>query len=79
MDNATRFAKQQITEATKFLRWLLDEHGTVIANPRQEQIDSYLSEGPTTRTAVLNFIRWRAAAGIGERLKTHYRSPQRRP
>ncbi|WP_238963736.1 hypothetical protein KN248_008145 [Mycobacterium paraintracellulare] len=79
MDNATRFAKQQITEATKFLRWLLDEHRTVIANLRQEHIDSYLSEGPTTRTAVLNFIRWRAAAGIGERFKTHYRSAATTP
>ncbi|WP_149482028.1 phage integrase family protein [Mycolicibacterium sp. P1-18] len=79
MANATGFAKQQITEATKFLRWLLDEHGTAVDDLRQDQIDSYLSEGPTTRAAVRNFVRWRAAAGIAGRFETRYRTAAHTP
>jgi hypothetical protein len=59
MDNATRCAKQEITEAGKFLRWLLDEHHATINDLQQGHLDAYLSEGTTTRTAVRNFIQWR--------------------
>ena len=45
MDNATRCAKQDITEAAKFLRWLLDEHHTTINNLQQAHLDAYLCRG----------------------------------
>ena len=73
MDNATRCAKQEITEAGKFLTWLLTEHDTTIDDLAQGQLDAYLSEGTTTRTAIRNFIQRRARAGIAPPFKTRYR------
>jgi hypothetical protein len=74
MDNATRCAKQEITEAGKFLRWPLDEHNTTINNLQQAHLDAYLCEGTTTRSKVRNFIQWRARAGIARPFKTRYRT-----
>jgi hypothetical protein len=79
MANATSCAKQEITEAAKFLRWLLDEHDTTINDLRQDQLDAYLSVGSTTRTAIRNFIQWRARAGIAAPLKTRYRTARTTP
>jgi hypothetical protein len=79
MANATSCAKQEITEPAKFLRWLLDEHDTTINDLRQDQLDAYLSEGTTTRSAVRNFIQWRARAGIAAPLKTRYRTARTTP
>jgi hypothetical protein len=79
MDYATRCAQQEITEATKFLRWLLDEHNTTINDLRQDQLDAYLCEGTTTRTAIRNFIQWRARTGIAAPLKTRYRTARTTP
>lgn len=79
MDNATRCAKQEITEATKFLRWLIDEHNTTVNELSQDHLDAYLSVGSTTRTAIRNFIQWRARAGIATPLKTRYRTARTTP
>jgi len=79
MDNATRCAKQEITEAGRFLTWLLDEHATTIDNVTQGQLDAYLSEGTTTRTTIRNFIQWRARAGIAPRFKVPYRVARTTP
>lgn len=79
MDNATRSAKQEITEAGKFLTWLLTEHRTAIDNLTQAQLDIYLSEGTTTRTLVRNFIQWRARTGIAPPLETRYRIARATP
>lgn len=79
MDNATRCAKQEITEAGKFLRWLLDEHHATINDLQQGHLDAYLSEGTTTRTAVRKFIQWRARAGIARPFKTRYRTARTTP
>jgi len=78
-DNATRCAKQEITEAGKFLRWLLDEHNTTINDLQQAHLDTYLSEGPTTRSTVRNFIQWRARAGIAPPSKPRYRTARTTP
>ncbi len=79
MDNATRCAKQEITEAGKFLRWLLDEHNTTINDLQQAHLDAYLSEGTTTRTTIRNFLQWRARAGIAGPFKTRYRTARTTP
>lgn len=79
MDNATRCAKQEITEAGKFLRWLRDEHATTITKLRQAHLDAYLSEGTTTRSAIRNFIRWRARAGIGHPFTIAHRTARTTP
>ncbi|MCV7146973.1 hypothetical protein H7I92_14060 [Mycobacterium riyadhense] len=79
MDNATRGAKQEITEAGKFLRWLLDEHHTTINDLQQAHLDAYLSEGTTTRSTIRNFIQWRTRAGIAPPFKTGYRLARTTP
>lgn len=79
MDNATRCAKQEITEAGKFLTWLLTEHDAIIDDLTQGQLDAYLSEGTTTRTLIRNFIQWRARAGIAPPFKTRYRVARTTP
>jgi hypothetical protein len=79
MDNATRSAKQDITEAGKFLRWLLDEHHTTINNLQQAHLDAYLCQGTTTRSKVRSFIQWRARTGIARPFKTHYRTAATTP
>lgn len=58
MNYAMRNAKQEITEAGKFLRWLLDEHARTAATMGQVHIDEYLSEGPSTRKQIRNFVRY---------------------
>lgn len=58
MNYAARSAKQEITEAGKFLRWLLDEHGKTVATVGQVHIDAYFSEGPSTRKHIRNFVRY---------------------
>ncbi len=58
MNYAVRSAKQEITEAGKFLRWLLDEHQENAVTFRQMHLDEYLAEGPSTRRHIRNFIQY---------------------
>ncbi len=58
MDTATRSAKQEITEAGKLLRWLLEERGTIADGLQQEHVDEYLAEGTSTRKHIRNFVHW---------------------
>lgn len=58
MNYAARSAKQEITEAGKFLQWLLNEHGRTAATFNQAHIDQYLTEGPSTRRHIRNFVRY---------------------
>lgn len=54
----THAAKQEITEAGRFLAWLRAEHRAGVAELRQEHVDEYLSSGTSTRKHIRNFIRW---------------------
>ncbi len=58
MNYATRSAKQEITEAGKFLLWLKGEHGKTAASFNQAHVDEYLAEGPSTRRHIRNFVRY---------------------
>ncbi|TFD09060.1 hypothetical protein E3T29_02445 [Cryobacterium sp. TMT1-66-1] len=60
MNYAVRSAKQEITEAGKFLSWVLDAHGQTSATLGQVHIDEYLSSGPSTRKHIRNFVRYLA-------------------
>jgi hypothetical protein len=68
MNYAVRSAKQEITEAGKFLAWLLDTHGKTSASIGQVHIDQYISEGTSTRKHIRNFVRYlrreRTVSGI---------------
>lgn len=58
MNYAARSAKQEITEAGKFLLWLLHEHGRTVSTLNQGHVDEYLAEGPSTRRHIRNFVRY---------------------
>jgi hypothetical protein len=55
-DAATRYAKQDITEAIKFLTWLHNAHQRTVATCPQQDVDEWLASGPTTRLKVRNFF-----------------------
>ncbi len=79
VDNATRNAKQEITETGKFLIWLSDQHRATIDALTQDHIDEYFSSGTTTRTAARNFLQWRAKTGIGKRYDLRCREARQTP
>lgn len=58
LETVTHAAKQDITEAGKFLLWLRTHHHVRADRLRQHHIDDYLSDGPSTRKHVRNFVRW---------------------
>lgn len=58
IETVTHAAKQEITEAGKFLLWLRAEYRFSAAQLRQEHIDDYLSGGTSTRKHIRNFVRW---------------------
>lgn len=51
-------SKQDITEALKFLEWLRTEHGRTIADCTQQDVDLWVTTGPTTRHLIRTFIIW---------------------
>jgi hypothetical protein len=67
LDAPTRNAKQEITEAGKFLIWLHDEHGTTPRGMTQWHIDLYLDGGTSTRRIIRNFIAWYRKGRGGKR------------
>lgn len=79
MDYATRSAKQEITEAGKFMVWLDTEHGTHIDRISQTHIDLYWSEGPSTRKHIRNFLQQRKLTGLGHALKAKARQAATSP
>lgn len=79
MDYPTRTAKQEITEAGKFLLWLDEEHNTSLADLRQEHIDLYWSEGTSTRRIIRYFLQYHRITGNKRRLKAPARQAQSSP
>lgn len=79
MDYATRTAKQEITEAGKFLVWLDTEQRTKIDDLRQEQIDLYWSEGTSSRKHVRAFLQQRKLTGHRRALKAQARAAETIP
>jgi hypothetical protein len=58
MITATLNARQEITEAGKFLAWLGERHGLGHAAVQQAHVDEYVAGGPSTRKHVRNFLHW---------------------
>lgn len=50
-------SKQTVTVAIEFLNWL-HNHGLTLNEVRQEHLDAWLADGPTTRRFVDRFIPW---------------------
>jgi hypothetical protein len=70
LDSPTRNAKQEITEAGKFLIWLRSDFDLVPAAMTQWHIDLYLEGGTSTRKIIRNFVTW-FRKGRGGKSKLH--------
>lgn len=57
-DGPKRSAKQEITETIKFLTWLHGHHRRTASTCRQQDLDEWLADGPTTRTKIRSFVAW---------------------
>lgn len=67
-----RYAKQDITEAIKFLAWLHSAHRRTAATCLQQDVDEWLASGPTTRSNVRNFFAWAKKARLNASVRiTH--------
>jgi hypothetical protein len=78
-DAATRYAKQNITEAIKFLAWLYSAHQRTVATCLQQDVNEWLVSGPATRSKVRNFFAWAKKARLNTSVQiTHQQSPPSR-
>lgn len=78
-DAAARYAKQEITEAIKFLTWLHSAHQRTLATCRQQDVDEWLASGPTTRSKVRNLFAWAKKARLNKSVQiTHQQPPPSR-
>lgn len=77
---AIRSAKQEITEAGKFVSWLHEQqHPIDFSDCRQPHIEDYLSSGPSTRHQIRNFIVWHLRAGTVAKLTVPHRYGEHKP
>lgn len=72
-------AKQEITETVKFLTWLDKRHGRTAAECRQQDVDTWLASGPTTRSAIRTFFVFARKTRINTRVQVQHRAPRNSP
>jgi hypothetical protein len=78
-DAATRYARQDITEAIKFLAWLHNAHHRTAATCTQQDVDEWLASGPTTRSKVRNLFAWAKKSRLNRSVQiTHQQPPPSR-
>ncbi|WP_344752889.1 hypothetical protein [Gryllotalpicola koreensis] len=65
--SAAHNAKQEITVASNFLKWLADRSST-LRSCSQSDIDDWLADGPTTRYTVKNFLTFTAQSQLSPAL-----------
>jgi hypothetical protein len=76
---AAGYAKQEITEAIKFLTWLHSAHSRTLANCLQPDVDEWLASGPTTRSKVRNLLAWAKKTRLNGSVHiTHRQAPPSR-
>lgn len=76
---AVRYAKQEITEAIKFLTWLDSTHHRTLATCLQQDVDEWLVSGPTTRSKIRNLLTWAKKARLNRSVHiTHQHAPPSR-
>jgi hypothetical protein len=71
----TRYAKQEITEAIKFLTWLHSTHHRTLASCRQQDVDEWLASGPTTRLKIRNLLAWTKKTRMNKSVQITHRQP----
>ncbi len=76
---AVRYAKQEITEAIKFLTWLHSTHHRTLATCLQLDVDEWLVSGPTMRSKIRNLLAWAKKARLNRSVHiTHRQAPPSR-
>ena len=76
---AVRYAKQEITEAIKFLTWLHSTHHRTLATCLQQDVEEWLASGPTTRSKIRNLLAWAKKARLNRSVHiTHQQAPPSR-
>jgi hypothetical protein len=76
---AAGYAKQEITEAIKFLTWLHSTHSRSLATCLQPDVDEWLASGPTTRSKVRNLLAWAKKTRLNRSVHiTHRQAPPSR-
>jgi hypothetical protein len=74
-----RYAKQEITEAIKFLTWLHSTHHRTLASCRQQDVDEWLASGPTTRRKIPTLLAWAKKTRVNKSVQmTHQQPPPSR-
>ena len=74
-DAGARYAKQDITEAIKFLTWLHNAHHRTAATCTQQDVNEWLASGPTTRSKVRNFFAWANKASLNTSVQIAHQQP----
>jgi len=72
-------AKQEITETIKFLDWLWQTHHRTAATCTQQDVDTWLMTGPTTRKAIRTFFILAKKTGRNPRVEIGHYAAKRRP
>jgi site-specific recombinase XerD len=72
-------AKQEITETIKFLDWLWKTHQRTTSNCTQQDIETWLATGPTTRKAIRTFIVFINNTGTNQRVEMGHYTAKTRP
>lgn len=76
---AVRYAKQEVTEAIKFLTWLHSTHHRTLATCLQPDVDEWLVSGPTTRSKIRNLLAWAKKARLNRSVHIiHRQAPPNR-
>ncbi|MFB0839509.1 hypothetical protein ACETK3_16025 [Arthrobacter sp. E44] len=72
-------AKQEITETVQFLDWLWETHQRTAANCTQQDIETWLATGSTTRKAIRTFIVFIKNTGTNHRVDMGHYTAKTRP
>ncbi|MCU1516648.1 MAG: recombinase XerD [Pseudarthrobacter sp.] len=72
-------AKQEITETIKFLDWLWQAHHRTAATCTQQDMDTWLTTGPTTRKAIRTFFIFAKKTGTNMRVEIGHDAAKGRP
>ncbi|MFT4397236.1 recombinase XerD [Gordonia lacunae] len=68
-----QWSKQEITETLRFLEWLDAEHGRTVETCVQQDVDHWVTTGPTTRHAIRTFLIWTAKSRINRSVTLGFR------
>jgi hypothetical protein len=72
-------AKQEITETIKFLDWLWLTHNRTASTCTQQDVDTWLTTGPTTRKAIRTFFVFAGKTGTNLRVEIGHYTAEGRP